>query len=87
MVKLDEVNQRILAIGGNVRGSVRLKILPAFRIQSGPLQPVDQSMIPNGRAVFAHLKLRADSVETDVLDNSPTIKALGERHEVLSLMN
>ena len=87
VVKLDEVNQRILAIGGNVRGSVRLKILPAFRIQSGPLQPVDQSMIPNGRAVFAHLKLRADSVETDVLDNSPTIKALGERHEVLSLMN
>lgn len=86
VVKVDEGNQRILAIGGNVRGSVRLKMWPAFRSQSGPLQPEDQSMIPNGRAVFAHLKLRADPVETDVLDNSPTIKALGGRHEVLSLI-
>ncbi len=34
-------------------------------------------MIPGGRVVFAHLKLRADPIEADALDNSPTIKALG----------
>ena len=43
------------------------------------MRPVDQSMIPGGRTVFAHLKLRADPIEADALDNSPTIKALGER--------
>ena len=86
VVKVDEANQRFLAIGGNVRGSVRLKLWPGFRSQGGPMQPQDQSRIPGGRAVFAHLKLRADSVEPDALDNSPTIRALGERHEVLSLI-
>ena len=43
------------------------------------MRPVDQSMIPGGRVVFAHLKLRADPIEADALDNSPTIKALGEQ--------
>jgi hypothetical protein len=86
VVEVDESNERFLAIGGNVRGSVRLKLWPAFRHQAGPLQPEDQSMIPNGRAVFAHLKLRADPIEPDALENSPTIEALGERHEVLSLL-
>ena len=86
VVKVDESNQRILAIGGNVRGSVRLKMLPAVRSQGGPMQPEDQSMIPGGRAVFAHLKLRAEPIEADALDNSPTIQALGERHQVLTLL-
>lgn len=86
VVKVDESNERFLAIGGNVRGSVRLKLWPAFRHQSGPLQPEDQSMIPNGRAVFAHLKLRAEPIEPDALDNSPTLEALDDRHEVLSLL-
>jgi len=86
VVKVDEANQRFLAIGGNVRGSVRLKLWPAFRSQGGPMQPEDQSRIPGGRAVFAHLKLRADPVEPDALDNSPTIQALDDRSQVLSLL-
>ena len=84
VVKVDEVNAQILAIGGNVRGSVRLKRLPAVRSGGGPMFVADQSMIPGGRAVFAHLKLRADSIEPNALDNSPTIRALGEDSEALS---
>lgn len=79
VVQVDEANELILAIGGNVRGSVRLKLLPAVRFPGEAMRPVDQSMIPGGRVVFAHLKLRADPIEADALDNSPTIKALGER--------
>jgi hypothetical protein len=86
VVKVDEANERILAIGGNVRGSVRLKMWPAVRSQGGPMRPEDQSMIPGGRAVFAHLKLRAAPVEVDALDNSPTIQALGNRDQVLSVL-
>ncbi len=82
VVKVDEANERILAIGGNVRGSVRLKLLPAVRIPGEAMRPVDQSRISGGRTVFAHLKLRAASVEADALDNSPTIKALGGRDAV-----
>ncbi len=81
VVQVDEREQRILAIGGNVRGSVRLKLWPAEPGVSGHLQPMDQSMIPGGRAVFAHLSLRADPIEPDALDSSPTILALNERDE------
>lgn len=84
VVKVDERNAQILAIGGNVRGSVRLKRLPAVRSGDGPIFVADQSMIPGGRAVFAHLKLRADSIEPNALDNSPTIRALGENSDALS---
>jgi hypothetical protein len=83
VVKVDEASDLILAIGGNVRGSVRLKLWPAERREGRPLYPMDQSRIPGGRAVFAHLKLRADPVEADALDNSPTIKALGEQDDAL----
>ena len=79
VVKVDETSERILAIGGNVRGSVRLKLLPAVRRHGGVLRPIDQSMIPGGRSVFAHLKLRADPIEADALENSPTIRALRDR--------
>ena len=83
VVKVDEASDLILAIGGNVRGSVRLKLWPAERREGRPLYPMDQSRIPGGRAVFAHLKLRADPVKADTLDNSPTIKALGEQDDAL----
>ncbi len=83
VVKVDEASDLILAIGGNVRGSVRLKLWPAERSEGRPLYPMDQSRIPGGRAVFAHLKLRAEPVEADALDNSPTIKALGEQDDAL----
>ncbi len=81
VVQIDEENDRILTIGGNVRGSVRLKLWPAERVSKQILQPLDQSMISGGRAVFAHLKLRAEPIEPNALDNSPTIRAVNERYE------
>ena len=69
VVKVDASRDRILAIGGNVRGSVSLKLLQAARAEGMDLRPV-------GR-MFAHLKLRTEPIEPDALDRSPTIKALG----------
>jgi len=69
VVKVDEANEEILAIGGNVRGTVSLKRLPASRGRGENLRPT--------RRTFAHLKLRADSIALNALDNSPTMKALG----------
>jgi hypothetical protein len=68
VVKLDPDGQRILAIGGNVRSRVSMKLLPAV-IEQGRLRPDTD--------VFAHLKLRADTIEAEALDNTPTIRALG----------
>jgi hypothetical protein len=62
VVKVDVAAQRMLAIGGNVRGTVGLKIMPART---------------RGRPVFAHLKLRTAPSDGDAFDTSPTIKALG----------
>lgn len=71
VVKVDDESGRILAIGGNVRGTVSLKLLPA--VQDGEnLTPIARG----GRPVFAHLKLRADPVENDALDRSPTMRAV-----------
>ena len=71
-MKLDLERDRILAIGGNVRGSVSLKLLPAAREPGQALQPAG-----GARPMFAHLKLRADSIEGDALDRTPTMEALG----------
>ncbi len=71
VVKLDESDGRILAIGGNVRGSVSLKLLPAVRSQDY-LRPIDGG----GRPLFAHLKLQADPIELNALDDSPMIQTL-----------
>jgi hypothetical protein len=62
VVKVDAGGRRILAIGGNVRGAVSLKILPLAEWR--------------GPARFAHLKLRAGSIDADALDSSPTMQAL-----------
>ena len=67
VVQLEADRKRILAIGGNVRGTVSLKLLPAA-LRGGILAPT--------REVFAHLKLRADAIEDDALDSSPTAQAL-----------
>ena len=67
VVKLEPHRKRILAIGGNVRGTVSLKLLPAAP-RRGNLAPT--------REIFAHLKLRADAIEDDALDSSPTARAL-----------
>lgn len=75
VVKVDEAASRILAIGGNVRGTVSLKILPAT-LEEGRLAPA-QSQARRSRAPFAHLQLRAEPIDANALDTSPTIKAIG----------
>ncbi len=79
VVKVDEPGRRIFAIGGNVRGSVSMKLLPAVQAQGKLLRPTDQPILGRRRPVFAHLKLRARPVEANALDNSPTIRALACR--------
>jgi hypothetical protein len=62
----------ILTIGGNVRSSVRLKIFPAGDTGKPHLAP-----LPTARVIFAHLKMRTDSIEADALRNSPTVQNMG----------
>jgi hypothetical protein len=76
VVKLDMAAQRILAVGGNVRGTVGLKIMPA-KNGGGGLRLEEGSEPPRGRPLFAHLKLRAAQSDGDAFDTSPTIKAVG----------
>ena len=76
VVKLDERKRRLLVIGGNVLSSVSLTILPLRQDGARYLRPVLQSEIAGARRIFAHLKLRADPIEPNALDNSPAIRAL-----------
>ncbi len=71
VVKLDPSRDRILAIGGNVRGSVSLKLIPAAREPGSDLHPAGST-----RRMFAHLKLRAEPIDGDALDRTPTLQAL-----------
>jgi hypothetical protein len=75
VVKVDKAAGRILAIGGNVRGTVGLKILPAVNAAVGPRSDAGPP-VRGARVVFAHLKLRAAASEGDAFDTSPTLKAL-----------
>ena len=78
-MKVDESKARSLGIGGNVRGAGRLKLLAAtFDRGSGP-EPLVRSVGRGRRTIFAHLKLRADSIEADAFENSPTMRALSEQ--------
>ncbi|MEZ5318406.1 MAG: DUF2272 domain-containing protein [Vicinamibacterales bacterium] len=84
VVRVDEARSRILAIGGNVRSAVSMKVLPAERDADGGLRPFDFSEIElddnpyrGARPVFAHLKLRAPAIAADALGASPTLAALG----------
>jgi hypothetical protein len=77
VVKVDEANQRIFAIGGNVRRAVSMKVLPAVRARGKQMRPADRSANPaRPRPFFAHLKLRAGSIEANAFDNTPTLKAM-----------
>jgi len=67
---------RILVIGGNILGAVTLAVWPTERAPAGYLRPVPSIEIDGTRNVFAHLKLRADPVEVNAMDNSPSIRAL-----------
>lgn len=74
VVKVDEAAGRILAIGGNVRGVVGLKIIPAAR-EAGRFRPV---MVSSSRPLFAHLRLRGATGPTAVsaFDDSPTFRTM-----------
>jgi hypothetical protein len=76
VVKVDDQSRRILAVGGNVRGSVSLKMLPGTPMASG-LRPARAEEMPGGRTIFAHLSLRAGPLQADAFDRTPTLKALG----------
>jgi hypothetical protein len=75
VVKVDHARARILAIGGNVRGAVSLKVLRAYDESGKPLRFVD--MEESTRPIFAHLKLRAEPIDVNALDTTPTIKTFG----------
>jgi hypothetical protein len=81
VIKVDAENERILGIGGNVRGAVRMKLLPAEFDRQQDTQPAVRSVGRSRRTVFAHLKLRADSIEADAFANTPTIRALREKRD------
>jgi hypothetical protein len=76
VVKVDEERDLLLAIGGNVRGTVGLKLLPAQRGADGLLRPLDRSSVPGARSAFAHLQLRATPIDVTAFDSAPTITAL-----------
>jgi hypothetical protein len=84
VIKLDPGSGRILTIGGNVRGSVRLKSLPAQASSDATQSGVYASIGRGSRVVFAHLKLRAESIGNDALESSPTIRALSTDADALS---
>lgn len=69
IVKIDEDRHTIQAVGGNVRGSVRMKLLPALQSAAGHLYPESD----RGRVLFAHLQLTAAAIEVNAMDNSPTL--------------
>ncbi len=71
VVALDTVRNRILAIGGNVRATVGLKLLPAASDGGVGLRPTGGTRPP-----FAHLRLRAEPIAGDALDSSPTMRGL-----------
>lgn len=83
VVEVDVTNARILVIGGNVRGAVRLK-LHAAEFSAGT---ANVSKVGRGRrSVFAHLKLAAASTSTDAFEASPTVRMLGGRREITALL-
>jgi hypothetical protein len=66
VVKVDAENRRFAVIGGNVRGTVGLKMLPGTLGASGDLVPAPF----DGRRIFAHLSLQAEPVPLDAMDAS-----------------
>ena len=74
VVKVDQPRDRILAVGGNVRGVVSLKTYLAV-LESG--RPLQLGTGDGERPVFAHLKLRAAPIDANALDTSPAIEASG----------
>jgi hypothetical protein len=84
VVSVDRERERFLAIGGNVRSSVGLKVIPAeWDDRTQRLRPyrsgdsrISDNPYRGARPIFAHLKLRPAPVTTDALGASATVKAL-----------
>jgi hypothetical protein len=74
VVRVDTARARILAIGGNVRGRVSLKLLYAPVASDSPEGALHAQVGHDTRRVFAHLKLDAPSIEPDALETTPTIR-------------
>jgi len=81
VVSVDEAKQQVTVIGGNVRATVRMKIMPATRDGDLPLRPIAD----NGRALFAHLQLQAPAIEATALANSPSLACAPNEDMPLSL--
>ena len=77
-IRVEEHNGRVLVIGGNVSGSVRMKLFAADIDVNGDGESTVRWVGGDGRTIFAHLKLRADPIGADALETSPTVKALVE---------
>ena len=77
-IRVEEHNGRVLVIGGNVSGSVRMKLFAANFDANGDGESTVRWVGGDGRTIFAHLKLRADPIDADALDTSPTVQALVE---------
>jgi Uncharacterized protein conserved in bacteria (DUF2272) len=84
VVLVDRPSERILTIGGNVRGTVGLKL------QHAELDPRDERLHRavghSGRAIFVHLKLRAESVDPLLLLETPTIRELARDAALLDVV-
>lgn len=78
VVSLDQRKGRMFVIGGNVASCVSLTILPMTLDRARYPRPTVQTDIEGARRIFAHLKLRADPIEPNALDNSPSIRALAK---------
>lgn len=74
VVDVDEAAGRVLAVGGNVRAAVSLKIIPAVR-DRGRLRPANAA--EGGRTIFAHLSLRAAPIAPNAFRSTPTMRAAG----------
>jgi len=83
VIKLEPERARVLAIGGNVRGSVSLKLLPA-EFEPAGTGAVAIASVGRGRGeIFAHQKHRAAPTTDDAFRLSPTLKRLGEEPELV----
>jgi hypothetical protein len=69
VASVDEARRRVLVIGGNVRGAVSLKVFPTSGGAGGVMRAHTGD---EERPLFAHLKLRAASIEPNALEASPT---------------
>ena len=73
VVELDAENKQIKVIGGNVRGAVRMKLLPAIPSPDSYLQPAAYGE----RSIFAHLKLSTGNKDFAIKNIKPVSSKSG----------